>query len=45
MLSLEREGYGKKFHFSLHASGQWHMKEGHRQERISWARPSELIPG
>jgi hypothetical protein len=22
-LFLEREGYGKKFHFSLHASGQW----------------------
>ena len=43
-LFLEREGYGKKFHFSLHASGQWHMKEG-RQERISWSRPSEVIPG
>lgn len=43
-LFLEREGYGKKFHFSLHASGQWHMKEG-RQERISWARPTEVIPG
>lgn len=43
-LFLEREGYGKKFHFSLHASGQWHMKEG-RQERISWARPGEVVPG
>ena len=43
-LFLEREGYGKKFHFSLHASGQWHMKEGH-QERISWARPGEVVPG
>jgi len=43
-LFLEREGYGKKFHFSLRASGQWHMKEG-RQERISWARPGEVVPG
>ena len=43
-LFLKREGYGKKFHFSLHASGQWHMKEG-RQERISWARPDEVVPG
>jgi hypothetical protein len=43
-LFLERERYGKKFHFSLHASGQWHMKEG-RQERISWARPDEVVPG
>jgi len=43
-LFLEREGYGKKVHFSLRASGQWHMKEG-RQERISWARPGEVVPG
>jgi hypothetical protein len=43
-LFLEREGYGKKFHFSLHASGQWHMNE-RRQERISWARPGQVIPG
>jgi hypothetical protein len=43
-LFLQREGYGKKFHFSLHASGQWHMKEG-RQERIRWARPSQVVPG
>lgn len=43
-LFLEREGYGKKFHFSLHASGQWHMREG-RQERIRWARPGEVVPG
>jgi hypothetical protein len=43
-LFLEREGYGEKFHFSLHASGQWHMKEG-RQGRISWARPGEVVPG
>jgi hypothetical protein len=42
-LFLEREGYGKKFHFSLHASGQWHMKD--RQERISWARPDEVVAG
>jgi hypothetical protein len=43
-LFLEREGYGKKFHFSLHASGQWHMVEG-RKERISRARPGEVVPG
>jgi hypothetical protein len=41
-LFLEREAYGKKFHFSLHASGRWHMKEG-RQQRLSWARPGEVI--
>jgi hypothetical protein len=43
-LFLEREGSGKQWHFSLHASGRWHMKEGGR-ERISWARPDELVPG
>lgn len=43
-LFLEREGYGKKFHFSLHASGRWHMKEG-RHERIVWVRPGEAAPG
>ena len=36
-LFLEREGYGKQFHSSLHASGQWHMKEG-RRGRITWSR-------
>src|SRR5512133_3993583 len=43
-LFLEREGYGKKGHFSLHASDQWHMKEG-PQERLSWAKPDEVVPG
>lgn len=43
-LFLEREGYGKKFHFSLHASGQWHMIE-RRKERIVWTRPGEVVPG
>jgi hypothetical protein len=43
-LFLEREGYGKKWHFSLHASGQWHMKES-RKERIRWAKPGEAVPG
>ena len=43
-LFLEREGYGKKWHFSLHASDQWHMKEG-RKERLSWAKPNEAVPG
>jgi hypothetical protein len=40
----EREAYGRKFHFSLHASGRWHMKEG-RKERISWTRQGEVVPG
>lgn len=43
-LFMEREGYGKKWHFSLHSSGQWHMKES-GEERINWTRPSEVIPG
>jgi hypothetical protein len=43
-LFLERESFGKRWHFSLHASGRWHMKEG-SQERISWARPDEIVPG
>jgi hypothetical protein len=43
-LFLEREGCDKRFHFSLHASGRWHMKEG-RHERISWVRPGEVVPG
>jgi len=43
-LFLERESFGKRWHFSLHASGRWHMKEG-GQERISWARPDEVVPG
>jgi hypothetical protein len=43
-LFLEREGHGKRWHFSLHASGQWHMRE-RRKERLTWARPAEVIPG
>jgi len=43
-LFLERESFGKRWHFSLHASGRWHMKEG-GQERISWARPDEIVSG
>lgn len=43
-LFLEREDYGKKFHFSLHASGQWHMVQGGK-ERISWTKPDEFVPG
>jgi hypothetical protein len=43
-LFLEREGYGKKWHFSLHASGKWHMKF-HGQESVRWDRPDELTPG
>src|SRR5215204_5480604 len=42
-LFLEREGYGKKWHFSLHASGKWHMKL-HGQKSIMWDRPDELAP-
>jgi hypothetical protein len=43
-LFMEREGYGKKWHFSLHASGQWHMKESGK-ERVTWAKPAEVVPG
>ena len=43
-LFLEREGYGRRFHFSLHASGRWHMKEGRREE-ATWSRPGEVFPG
>lgn len=43
-LFLEREGYGRRFHFSLHASGEWHMVEG-REELISWARPGDVVRG
>ena len=43
-LFLEREGQGKRWHLSLHASGRWHMKMEHR-ERVSWSRPDEVVPG
>jgi hypothetical protein len=43
-LFLEREDYGTKYHFSLRASGQWHMKESGK-ERHHWAKPAEIVPG
>ena len=43
-LFVEREAYGAKYHFSLHASGQWHMKES-GIERHHWAKPAEMVPG
>jgi hypothetical protein len=43
-LFLEREGFGKHWHLSLHKSGRWHLKEGDK-ERIGWARPDEVVPG
>lgn len=43
-LFLEREGHGGRWHFSLHRSGLWHMKEG-RKERLSWERPDEVVSG
>jgi hypothetical protein len=43
-LFLEREGWGKKWHFSLHASDQWHMKE-RRKKRLHWVKPTEVVPG
>jgi hypothetical protein len=43
-LYLEREGYGRNWHFSLHASDQWHMKE-RRKKRLHWIKPSEIVPG
>ncbi len=41
---MEREGFGSRFHFSLHESGQWHLKVGH-EEKLYWPRPDELVPG
>ncbi len=39
----------ESLHFSLHASGQWHMKvrppEGGQVRGIDWTRPAEAIPG
>ena len=43
-LFLEREDYGKKWHFSLHASNQWHMMQGGK-ERVTWTRPNDVVPG
>ena len=41
---MEREGYGSKWHLSLHASGRWHMKESGKP-LITWNRRPELVPG
>ena len=43
-LFLEREAYGKQWHFSLHASGHWHMKESGK-ERVTWTKPAEVVLG
>jgi hypothetical protein len=43
-LFLEREAYGKRWHFSMHASGRWHMKES-RKARVSWTKPNEVVAG
>jgi len=43
-LFLEREAHGKRWHFSLHASGQWHMKESGKA-RATWTTPAEVVPG
>jgi hypothetical protein len=43
-LFLEREGQGRSWHVSLHASGQWHMKE-RRKERLTWVKAAEVVPG
>jgi hypothetical protein len=43
-LFLEREAYGQQWHFSLHASGQWHMKESGKAQ-LNWTKPAELVPG
>jgi hypothetical protein len=42
-LFLEHEGFGKVWHISLHASGEWHMVAW-RKERATWDRPGELFP-
>lgn len=43
-LFLEREAYGKNWHFSMHASDRWHMKEN-RKERVPWTKPNEVVSG
>ena len=43
-LFLEREGQGRHWHFSLHESGQWHMKENGKP-LFFWRRPPEVVPG
>jgi hypothetical protein len=43
-LFLEREAYGKRWHFSMHASGRWHVKES-RKARVSWTKPNEVVAG
>ena len=43
-LFLEREGSGRRWHLSLHASGRWHLKVD-RQQREHWDRPPEIVPG
>jgi len=43
-LFLEREGQGRQWHFSLHESGRWHMKENGKP-LFFWARPPEVVPG
>lgn len=43
-LFMEREAYGARWHLSLHASGQWHLKESGKK-RITWNRPPEVVPG
>lgn len=43
-LFVEREGYGRSFHLSLHTSGRWQLKVG-REARVTWIRPGEFEPG
>jgi hypothetical protein len=43
-LFLEREGQEDKWHLSLHASGQWHLKRN-GQVVMRWTRPAEVVPG
>lgn len=43
-LFLEREGQGRRWHFSLHESGTWHLKEN-RKPLFFWSRPPEVVPG
>ncbi|MGH3933443.1 MAG: hypothetical protein ACRDS1_00425 [Pseudonocardiaceae bacterium] len=43
-LFLEREIFSKQWHLSLHASGQWYLRN-RRREVLSWSRPAEQFPG
>ena len=43
-LFMQREDQGGRWHFSLHASGQWHIKRD-GEVVAPWYWPPEMAPG